>query len=211
MKWTAGEKMKNNKLKRAGFNLALQNVIKDNWRFLASICVILAKEYGWGEKRLNGWVERAAEYCNKFNDFDKDGIYDFKLTQLEKRHGSIITRGRVENIVFKNTTLRAPGQIKEIVDNLLLQLLMTVEEFPKVGRERLIAGLEAMGRANFDAAPELLKEKYGVRLDTSFQDYHSLIKERRKAEKASWEERQRAGEALQAFRKWTAENCPKGE
>ena len=197
--------MKNNKLKRAGFNLALQNVIKDNWRFLASICVILAKEYGWGEKRLNGWVERAAEYCNKFNDFDKDGIYDFKLTQLEKRHGSIITRGRVENIVFKNTTLRAPGQIKEIVDNVLLQLLMTVEEFDGAGRERLIAGLEAMSREEIDAAPGKLEEDYGITLDTSLQDYHAILKERGKGEKASWEDRQRAKEALGAFRKWTEE------
>ena len=197
--------MKNNKLRRAGFNLALQAVIKDNWRFLASICVILAKEYGWGEKRLNGWVERAAEYCNKFNDFDKDGIYDFKLTQLEKRHGSIITRGRVENIVFKNTTLRAPGQIKEIVDNVLLQLLMTVEEFDGAGRERLIAGLEAMSREEIDAAPGKLEEDYGITLDTSLQDYHAILKERGKGEKASWEDRQRAKEALGAFRKWTEE------
>ena len=197
--------MKNNKLRRAGFNLALQAVIKDNWRFLASICVILAKEYGWGEKRLNGWVERAAEYCNKFNDFDKDGIYDFKLTQLEKRHGSIITRGRVENIVIRNTTLRAPGQIKEIVDNVLLQLLMTVEEFKGVGRERLIAGLEAMSREEIDAAPGKLEKDYGITLDTSLQDYHAILKERGKGEKASWEDRQRAKEALGAFRKWTEE------
>ena len=202
--------MKNNKLRRAGFNLALQNVIKDNWRFLASICVILAKEYGWGEKRLNGWVERAAEYCNKFNDFDKDGIYDFKLTQLEKRHGSIITRGRVENIVIRNTTLRAPGQIKEIVDNVLLQLLMTVEEFKGAGRERLIAGLEAMSREEIDAAPGKLEEDYGITLDTSLQDYHAILKERGKAEKASWEDRQRAKEALGAFRKWTADFNPRG-
>lgn len=202
--------MRNNKIRHASFNLTLQNVIKDNWRFLASVCVVLAKEYGWGEKRLNGWVERAAEYCNTFNEYDKDGIYDFKLRQLEQRNGNIITRARVENSVFANTTLKSPGQIKEIVDNLLLQLLMTVEEFPKVGRERLIAGLEAMSREEIDAAPGLMEEKYGVTLDTSLQDYHSIMKERGKAEKASWEDKQRAGEALQAFRRWTDSHNPGG-
>lgn len=50
--------MRNKKIKHAGFNLALQAVIIDNWRFLASICRVLAKEYGWGKERLNRWVER---------------------------------------------------------------------------------------------------------------------------------------------------------
>lgn len=203
--------MRNNKIKYAGFNIALQKVVIDNWRFLAGVCLVLAREYKWGEKRLNRWMDAAAECCTRFNEYDRDGIYRYQLDKWEEQHGRIITRERVEQVVFKNTTLSAPSEIAEIVDNLLLQLLMTVEEFDGAGRERLIAGLEAMGRADFDAAPELLKDKYGVRLDTSFQDYHSLIKERRKAEKASWEDKQRAGEALQAFRKWTAENCPKGE
>lgn len=202
--------MRNRKIKHAGFNLALQAVIIDNWRFLASICLVLAKEYGWGEKRLNRWVESAAECCNRFNDYDKDGIYRYKLDKWEQ-HGRIITRERVENIVFANTTLKAPGQIAEIADNLLLQLLMTVEEFDGAGREKLIAGLEAMSREEIDTAPARLKEKYGVELDCTFQDYHSIMKERGKADKASWEDKQRAAEALGAFRKWTAENCPKGE
>lgn len=203
--------MKNNKIRHAAFNLALQNVIKDNWRFLASICLVLANEYDWGKKRLTRWVDSAALACNEFNDYDRDGIYDYKLTKWEQRHGKIITRARVENIVFRNTTLRAPAQIKEIVDNVLLQLLMTVEEFDGAGRERLISGLEKMSKAEIDAAPGKLEEDYGIELDTSFQDYHSLIKERRKAEKASLEERQRAGEALNAFRKWTSENIKGGE
>lgn len=203
--------MRNKKIKHAGFNLALQAVIIDNWRFLASICRVLAKEYGWGKERLNRWVESAAKCCNDFNEYDQDGIYRYKLDAWEERHGRIITRERVENIVIKNTTLKSPGQISEIVDNLLLQLLMTVEEFDRVGREKLIAGIEAMSREEIDAAPRKLKEEYGIELDTSFQDYHGILKNRRQAEKASWEDKQRAAEALGAFRKWTAENCPKGE
>lgn len=203
--------MKNNKIRHAAFNLTLQNVIKDNWRFLASICLVLAEEYGWGEKRLTRWVDTAAGVCNEFNDYDRDGIYDYKLTKWEQRHGKIITRVRVESIVFRNTTLRNPAQIKEIVDNVLLQLLMTVEEFDGAGRERLIAGLEKMSKAEIDAAPGKLEEDYGIELDTSFQDYHGILKNRRQAEKASLEERQRAGEALSAFRKWTSENIKGGE
>ena len=203
--------MKNNKIRHAAFNLTLQNVIKDNWRFLASICLVLANEYDWGKKRLTRWVDSAALACNEFNDYDRDGIYDYKLVKWEQRHGKIITRARVESIVFRNTTLRAPAQIKEIVDNVLLQLLMTVDEFDGAGRERLISGLEKMSKAEIDAAPGKLEEDYGIELDTSFQDYHGILKNRRQAEKASWEDKQRAAEALGAFRKWTAENCPKGE
>ena len=203
--------MRNNKIKRAGFNLRMQAVIYDNWRFLSAICRVLNKEYGWGEKRLNRWVDEAAEYCVEFNEHDKDGIYREKLRQLERENGNIITWERVDRIVRANTTLTRPGEINEITDNLTLQLLMTVREFDGVGRERLIAGIEALSREEIDGSPEYVKEKYGVELETSFQDYWSVMKERRGVkERVTYSEAKAARANLDAFRRWSSENNKQG-
>lgn len=200
-------KMRNNKIKRAAFNLRMQAVITDNWRFLAAICRVLSSVYGWGEKRLNRWVDEAAEYCTEFNEHDKDGIYREKLRQLEKENGNIITWERVDKVVRANTTLTHPGEIKEITDNLTLQLLMTVREFDGVGRERLIAGIEALTREEIDKSPEYIKDKYGVELDTSFQDYWQVMKERRGGkERVTYREAKAAKANLDAFRRWSSEN-----
>lgn len=201
--------MRNNKIKRAGFNLRMQAVIADNWRFLAAICRVLSSVYGWGEKRLNRWVDEAAEYCNSFNEHDKDGIYRIKLKQLERQNGGVISWQRVAEIVRRNTTLKSPAEIDEIIDNLDLQLNMTVREFDGVGRERLIAGLEALSREEIDKSPDYIKEKYGVELDTSFQDYWQVMKERRGAkERITYTEAKAARASLEAFRKWSGENNP---
>jgi hypothetical protein len=201
--------MRNNKIKRAGFNLRIQAVIIDNWRFLAAICRVLSREYGWGEKRLNRWVDEAAEYCNSFNEHDKDGIYRIKLEQLERQNGGVISWQRVADIVRRNTTLKSPAEIDEIIDNLDLQLNMTVREFDGVGRERLIAGLEALSREEIDQSPDYIKEKYGVELDTSFQDYWQVMKERRGVkERVTYTEAKAARANLEAFRKWSGENNP---
>ena len=204
-------KIRNNKIKRAGFNLRMQAVVIDNWRFLAAICRVLSSVYGWGEKRLNRWVNEAAEYCNEFNEHDKDGIYRIKLGQLERQNGGVISWQRVAEIVRRNTTLKSPAEIDEIIDNLDLQLNMTVREFDGVGRERLIAGLEALTREEIDKSPEYIKEKYGVELDTSFQDYWQVMKERRGAkERITYTEAKAPKASLEAFRKWSSENNKQG-
>lgn len=201
--------MRNNKIKRAAFNLQIQAVIVDNWRFLAAICRVLSREYGWGEKRLNRWVDEAAEYCTAFNEHDKDGIYREKLIQLERENGNVISWQRVAAIVKPNTTLTNIRQVEEIIDNLDLQLNMTVREFDGVGRERLIAGLEALSREEIDQSPDYIKEKYGVKLDTSFQDYWQVMKERRGVkERITYTEAKAAKASLEAFRKWSGENNP---
>lgn len=110
--------LKNNKLRYAAFNLRLQLVIVDNWRFLSSVCRVLNLVYGWGEKRLNRCVDSAAEY---------------------------------------------------------------------------------------------VKDRFGIELDTSLQDYHGILKARGKAEKAILDERKKAGTFLEAFRKWSEEYNPKEE
>ena len=200
-------KIRNNKIKRAAFNLRMQAVITDNWRFLAAICRVLSSVYGWGEKRPNRWVDEAAEYCTEFNEHDKDGIYREKLRQLERENGNIITWERVDKVVRANTTLTHPGEIKEITDNLTLQLLMTVREFDGVGREKLIAGIEALTREEIDKSPEYIKDKYGVELDTSFQDYWQVMKERRGVkERVTYTEAKAAKASLDAFRRWSSEN-----
>ena len=201
--------MRNNKIMRAAFNLQIQAVIVDNWRFLAAICRVLSQEYGWGEKRLNRWVDEAAEYCTAFNEHDKDGIYREKLIQLERQNGNVISWQRVAAIVKPNTTLTNIRQVEEIIDNLDLQLNMTVREFDGVGRERLIAGLEALSREEIDHSPDYIKEKYGVKLDTSFQDYWQVMKERRGVkERVTYTEAKAARASLEAFRKWSGENNP---
>lgn len=201
--------MRNNKIKRAGFNLRIQAVIIDNWRFLAAICRVLSREYGWGEKRLNRWVDEAAEYCTAFNEHDKDGIYREKLIQLEHENGNVISWQRVAAIVKPNTTLTNIRLVEEIIDNLDLQLNMTVREFDGVGRERLIAGLEALSREEIDQSPDYIKDKYGVKLDTSFQDYWQVMKERRGVkERITYTEAKAAKASLEAFRKWSGENNP---
>lgn len=201
--------MRNNKIKRAGFNLRIQAVIIDNWRFLAAICRVLSREYGWGEKRLNRWVDEAAEYCTAFNEHDKDGIYREKLIQLERENGNVISWQRVAAIVKPNTTLTNIRLVEEIIDNLDLQLNMTVREFDGVGRERLIAGLEALSREEIDQSPEYIKDKYGVELDTSLQDYWQVMKERRGVkERVTYTEAKAARASLEAFRKWSGENNP---
>lgn len=199
--------MRNNKIKRAAFNLQIQAVIVDNWRFLAAICRVLSSVYGWGEKRLNRWVDEAAEYCTAFNEHDKDGIYREKLIQLERENGNVISWQRVAAIVKPNTTLTNIRLVEEIIDNLDLQLNMTVREFDGVGRERLIAGLEALSREEIDQSPDYIKEKYGVELDTSFQDYWQVMKERRGLkERITYTEAKAARANLEAFRKWSSEN-----
>lgn len=199
--------MRNNKIKKAAFNLQIQAVIVDNWRFLAAICRVLSREYGWGEKRLNRWVDEAAEYCTAFNEHDKDGIYREKLIQLERENGNVISWQRVAAIVKPNTTLTNIRQVEEIIDNLDLQLNMTVREFDGVGRERLIAGLEALSREEIDQSPEYIKDKYGVKLDTSFQDYWQVMKERRGVkERITYTEAKEARASLEAFRKWSEDN-----
>lgn len=201
--------MRNNKIKRAGFNLRIQAVIIDNWRFLAAICRVLSSVYGWGEKRLNRWVDEAAEYCTAFNEHDKDGIYREKLIQLERENGNVISWQRVAAIVKPNTTLTNIRLVEEIIDNLDLQLNMTVREFDGVGRERLIAGLESLSREEIDQSPDYIKEKYGVKLDTSFQDYWQVMKERRGVkERITYTEAKAARASLDAFRKWSGENNP---
>lgn len=201
--------MRNNKIKRAAFNLQIQAVIVDNWRFLAAICRVLSSVYGWGEKRLNRWVDEAAEYCNSFNEHDKDGIYRIKLEQLERQNGGVISWQRVAAIVKPNTTLTNIRLVEEIIDNLDLQLNMTVREFDGVGRERLIAGLEALSREEIDQSPDYIKDKYGVKLDTSFQDYWQVMKERRGVkERITYTEAKAARASLEAFRKWSGENNP---
>lgn len=202
-------KIRNNKIKRAAFNLQIQAVIVDNWRFLAAICRVLSSVYGWGEKRLNRWVDEAAEYCTAFNEHDKDGIYREKLIQLERENGNVISWQRVAAIVKPNTTLTNIRQVEEIIDNLDLQLNMTVREFDGVGRERLIAGLEALSREEIDQSPDYIKDKYGVKLDTSFQDYWQVMKERRGVkERITYTEAKAAKASLEAFRKWSGENNP---
>lgn len=199
--------MRNNKIKRAAFNLQIQAVIVDNWRFLAAICRVLSQEYGWGEKRLNRWVDEAAEYCTAFNEHDKDGIYREKLIQLERENGNVISWQRVAAIVKPNTTLTNIRQVEEIIDNLDLQLNMTVREFDGVGRERLIAGIEALTREEIDKSPQYIKEKYGVELDTSFQDYWQVMKERRGVkERVTYTEAKAAKASLDAFRRWSEDN-----
>ncbi|MBR6338438.1 MAG: hypothetical protein IKR76_12020 [Ruminococcus sp.] len=202
--------MKNNKLRYAAFNLRLQMVIVDNWRFLSSVCRVLNLVYGWGEKRLTRWVDSAAEYVRLFNDYDIDGDYRYRLEKLEREQGGeIITRERAEQIVFNNTTLKDPSEISEIVDNLLLELLMTVTEFDGVGRERLMSGIEELTYKEIDESPGYVKDRFGIELDTSFQDYHGILKARGKAEKATLDERKKAGTFLEAFRKWSEEYNPK--
>ena len=204
--------MKNNKLRYAAFNLRLQMVIVDNWRFLSSVCRVLSLVYGWGEKRLTRWVDSAAEYVRLFNDYDIDGDYRYRLEKLEREQGGeIITRERAEQVVIKNTTLKDPSEICEIVDNLLLELLMTAAEFDSVGRERLMSGIEELTYKEIDESPGYVKDRFGIELDTSLQDYHGILKARGKAEKATLDERKKAGTFLEAFRKWSEEYNPKEE
>lgn len=204
--------MKNNKIKYAAFNLRLQKVIADNWRFLSSVCRVLNLAYGWGEKRLTRWVDSAAEYVRLFNDYDIDGDYRYRLEKLEREQGGeIITRERAEQVVIKNTTLKDPSEISEIVDNLLLELLMTAAEFDSVGRERLMTGIEELTFKEIDESPGYVKDRFGIELDTSLQDYHGILKARGKPEKATYSEKKKAGTFLEAFRKWSDEYNPKEE
>lgn len=204
--------MTNKKIKNAGFNLQMQAIIKDNWRFLAGICLVLSSEeiFGkakWGRKRLNEWVDSAAEMCNIFNGYDRDGIYRHKLDELERRHGEIITRERVESVVFANTTLKRPSEIAEIVDNVLLELLMTVNEFDSVGRKKLMNGFESLTREQIDNAPAVIKEKYGIEVDDDFTDFKAIMNERKgRKDKVTYKEQKEAAKALQAFRAWSDAN-----
>ena len=204
--------MTNKKIKNASFNLQMQAIIKDNWRFLAGICLVLSSEeiFGkakWGKKRLNEWVDSAAEMCNTFNDYDRDGIYRHKLDELEHRHGDIITRERVESVVYANTTLKRPSEIAEIVDNVLLELLMTVNEFDSVGRERLMNGFESLTREQIDNAPAVIKDKFGIEVDDEFTDFKAIMNERKgRKDKVTYKEQKEAAKALQAFRAWSDSN-----
>jgi len=202
--------MTNRKIRHAQFNLQMQAVIEDNWRFLAGICLALEQEYGWRRQRLEGWVSSATEYVNAFNEHDQDGRYREKLEKLEKEQGGgIITRQRVEHIVISCTTLKRAFEIGEIVDNVLLELLMTAAEFDRVGRERLMSRFESFCKDDFSKAPGRLAKEYGIEVEQGFDDYWGLMKQRKgRAEKPTFKEEREAAKALEAFRRWSADNNP---
>ena len=201
--------MTNKKLKHASFNLRLMRVIEDNWRFLSGICITLEREFGWRQKRLEGWMSRATEYVTEFNEHDRDGIYANRLQKLEREQGGgAITRGRVTEFVAKHTTLTVPYEINEIVDNVLLELLMTAAEF-KISRKGLMSGYEKLTREDLDGAGEHLQKEYGIELERGFFDYYSILANRQRTKKKiSWQEEKEAKKALAAFRAWSAENNP---
>jgi hypothetical protein len=144
------------------------------------------------------------------NNQDEDGT---ALEKLEKEQGGgIITRQRVEHIVISCTTLKRAFEIGEIVDNVLLELLMTAAEFDRVGRERLMSRFESFCKDDFNKAPGRLAKEYGIEIEQGFDDYWGLIKQRRgRVEKPTFKEEREAAKALEAFRRWSKDNNPGGD
>lgn len=51
--------MTNKKIKNAGFNLQMQAIVKDNWRFLAGICLVLSSEDIFGKAKWGKNLKKA--------------------------------------------------------------------------------------------------------------------------------------------------------
>lgn len=202
--------MTNKKIKNARFNLIMEEIVTENWRFLAGILLVLERRYGWRRKRLEGWVSSAVEYVNIFNDYDRDGDYRYRLKKLEEQSGGgIITYEKVNELVCRRTSLINPAHVSEIVDNVEIMLLMTVREYDGVGRQNLIAGYDHLTREDISSAPDHMKKEYGIELETGFEDYKSIVRERSGGkEKPTFKEQKQALAALEGFRRWSRENNP---
>ena len=130
--------MTNHKIKDYHKNRLAFEVIIKNYEMLCSLLIVLNKEYPktFYPKKCRQWIDDFADNCKIANEWDKDGVYAYKMQRACENSG--IDLNMVVTFVERNCKEFNLQNRAILADNIKLALVQTATEYG-VGGKRMKA------------------------------------------------------------------------
>lgn len=202
--------MTNHKIKDYHKNRLAFEVIVKNYELLCSLLIVLNKEYPktFYPKKCRQWIDDFADNCKIANEWDKDGVYAYKMQQACESYGidqsmvvAFVER-ECEGFNFQNRAVLA--------DNVKLALVQTAAEYG-IGEKRMKAIQKALLDTVINDPREQVKalgiDDYIEECTVGQVDIRKFrVKDK---VRTTLQEQKEALAGLEAFRRWSAENVKK--
>lgn len=203
--------MTNHKIKDYHKNRIAFEVIVKNYEMLCTVLIVLNKEYPktFYPKACRKWIDDFADNCKIANEWDKDGVYAYKMQQACESYGidqnmvvAFVER-ECEEFNFQNRAVLA--------DNVKLALVQTAAEYG-IGEKRM----KAIQKALLDTVIKDPREQVKALGIDDYVEECSVgqvdIRKFRVKDKVrtTLQEQKETAAGLEAFRRWSAENVKEG-
>ena len=203
--------MTNHKIKDYHKNRLAFEVIVKNYEMLCTLLIVLNKEYPkmFYPKKCRQWIDDFADNCKIANEWDKDGVYAYKMQQACESYGidqnmvvAFVER-ECEEFNFQNRAVLA--------DNVKLALVQTAAEYG-IGEKRM----KAIQKALLDTVIKDPREQVKALGIDDYVEECSVgqvdIRKFRVKDKVrtTLQEQKETAAGLEAFRRWSAENVKEG-
>ncbi|RGF92070.1 hypothetical protein DXA02_11115 [Ruminococcus sp. AM54-1NS] len=203
--------MTNHKIKDYHKNRLAFEVIVKNYEMLCTVLIVLNKEYPktFYPKACRKWIDDFADNCKIANEWDKDGVYAYKMQQACESYGidqnmvvAFVER-ECEEFNFQNRAVLA--------DNVKLALVQTAAEYG-IGEKRM----KAIQKALLDTVIKDPREQVKALGIDDYVEECSVgqvdIRKFRVKDKVrtTLQEQKETAAGLEAFRRWSAENVKEG-
>jgi hypothetical protein len=201
----------NHKIKDYHKNRLAFEVIVKNYEMLCTLLIVLNKEYPkmFYPKKCRQWIDDFADNCKIANEWDKDGVYAYKMQQACESYGidqnmvvAFVER-ECEEFNFQNRAVLA--------DNVKLALVQTAAEYG-IGEKRM----KAIQKALLDTVIKDPREQVKALGIDDYVEECSVgqvdIRKFRVKDKVrtTLQEQKETAAGLEAFRRWSAENVKEG-
>lgn len=203
--------MTNHKIKDYHKNRLAFEVIVKNYEMLCSLLIVLNKKYPktFYPKKCRQWIDDFADNCKIANEWDKDGVYAYKMQRACENSG--IDLNMVVTFVERNCKEFNLQNRAILADNIKLALVQTATEYG-VGGKRMKAIQNAMLETFIDNPREQVKalgiDDYIEECTVGQVDIRKFrVKDK---VRTTLQEQKETSAGLEAFRRWSAENVKEG-
>lgn len=204
--------MTNRKFKDYQKNRLAFMVISRNYELLCTILLTLHKEFpkNFYSKRCIEWLEAYVESCKIANEWDKDGVLDYKLDRNIKEYS--IDVEKINIFVARRCSDFNNDNRLVLSSNVKLALIQTAEQFG-IGAKRMCKLQDALLAERIaKPAEEVCKlgiSNYMEETNVGQVDYREF--QYKEKTKVTLQEQKEARAGLEAFRRWTQANVPQNQ